>query len=67
MSELTTCNYCDLRRLKKRAAKNGSSVVIQPNLEHGGTDVFVVPEGEKPDREKHFVAWMAAITDRCAC
>lgn len=52
MSEFTICNYCILEEIKLETEKAGSTVYLRPSGFMGGTDVFVVPEGEKlPEKE----------------
>jgi hypothetical protein len=52
MGGLTRCNYCTLKEIKRNAEKAGSTVHLRPSGFMGGTDVFVVPEGEKlPEKE----------------
>ena len=49
MSELTICNYCKLKRIRKTKSK-GSKVYLKPSsFMSGGIDVYVVPKGEKLD------------------
>lgn len=53
MSDLTPCNYCNLRRIRARAKKEGKRVYTRLSGFMGGTDVFVVPRGEKlPPKEE---------------
>lgn len=59
MSELTECNYCVLRGMKRRAAARGVEVVLGTD-EHGWVSVRY-SDHEKP------AAWFMALTDRCAC
>lgn len=68
------CNYCHLQNIRRRAKKKGSRVYLRAGM-MGGTDVFVVPKGEKLDisvNEKgehsgQWVAWMMEIPDHCVC
>ncbi len=61
MSELTSCNYCNLKSMQKRHGKN---------LLRKGNDFYV-----KDGRGKHtikghkarFIAWLMEITDHCCC
>ena len=78
MSELTTCNYCNLKRIKARAKKEGNVVTTKPGW-RGGTDVFVHPKAVNyPKDFKHewdneegfnqyFTSWMQKIGKFCEC
>jgi hypothetical protein len=68
MSEMTSCNYCVLSRIKERARREGKIVAIKRG--GIGTDVYVCPantSGEEMYAEKYFVASMMEITDHCCC
>jgi hypothetical protein len=71
MSELTQCNYCDLKSIKARAERDNLKVTkIKVDWGLGGYDILVHPkEVEKPelDRDKYFVAWMMEIGKFCEC
>jgi len=79
MSELTQCNYCSLRDVKRQAAHVGKHVHIKRdyNGELGGVDVYVtpvsvdLPEGEIPRASEFFqqywVAWFMEVTKSCCC
>ena len=76
MSELTTCNHCNLKRIKAEAKKSGAKVFKRSNAEYGGVDIYVVPKGDTLDTTRHpktknpsdqWKAWMMEITDRCEC
>jgi hypothetical protein len=82
MSELTSCNYCNLARIKGRAKKVGKKVVLKESKFMGGTDVFVVPEYftlpdyKEPNEElpngcevyqKYHASWMMGISKQCCC
>jgi hypothetical protein len=82
MSSLTTCNYCTLKRIKKDAKVEGKKVVLRASNFMGGTDVFVVPKGEKlpayknpsdklPNGDevykKYHKAWLMEIPTSCCC
>lgn len=49
MSSLTSCNYCNMRRLKDRAKKRGMIVKTLPGRFMGGIEVFIVPKGTTTD------------------
>ncbi len=69
MSELTSCNYCILQRIKARAKENSDTVHVL------GQDVYVVPKNEKfiksdpwsKKTSKHHVAWFMELTNYCCC
>lgn len=70
MSELTQCNHCKLKQIKRQAKEHKKRVIMQPSTQKiltGGTDVLVVPIGVTPDREKHFVAWFWSLSKYCVC
>lgn len=72
MSELTPCNYCNLRRIQRRAERQGKRVMLKPSPYHvwtGGQDVYLIDTtGERrPTRKRQWVAWMAEIPDHCVC
>ena len=64
MGELTSCNYCTLKRVKRQAKEEGKKVVVKPGDWHKspfgspGKDIFV-------DDKK--VAWFAELTGHCVC
>ena len=55
MGDLTRCNYCTLEEIKRNAERMGSTVYLRPSGFMGGTDVFVVPEGEKLSEKEDMV------------
>ena len=63
MSELTPCNYCSLQRYKRRAKERGNKIVVKPNTEHGGLDVFEI----LPNKTQMFHAWFMVLGDHCEC
>lgn len=73
MSELTTCNYCDLQWFREEAKREGKVVTLRPG--GIGIMVFAHEEGEAlmpwpdegPPNEANQVAEMMAISDRCCC
>jgi hypothetical protein len=78
MSELTSCNYCNLERIKRDAwaKKQKVTVLADARWGMGGCNVYVHPKtvkihklegGEDGPRKKYFVAWMMQITTHCAC
>ena len=72
MSELTTCNFCNLRRMKARAKAEGKTVTLLPSS-WGGFDVMVHAPHEQvfqhtpDDGNPQWRAWMQEIGDRCEC
>lgn len=64
MSELTPCNYCILRGIRRRAEESGKVVTLRPG--GIGTDVYVHPEGE-PVEDRHWTSSMMVIGSRCEC
>jgi hypothetical protein len=67
MSELTPCNYCSLKVIKKEAGLRGHVIT------HRGQDIYVHPLGvdithlSEKERDKYWRAWMMEITDHCVC
>jgi hypothetical protein len=57
VSELTICNYCSLKDMRRRAKEEGKKVVVKP-AQQGGFDVF--KDGER-------ISWMKEISNKCAC
>lgn len=72
MSELTRCNYCSLKELRRNKPK-GSRIHLRVSSFMGGVDVFVVPQGEKLDKRSpddgggHWRRWFMELGDRCGC
>lgn len=78
MSELTTCNYCNLKAIKADARKRKQYVTLLglPHAKLGGIEIYVHPRevtisvvAGKDQRKikKYWVAWMWVITDHCVC
>ena len=78
MSELTSCNYCRLQRIKARAKKEGTNVTLLDDAKWGmgGVNVYIHPKevkikdisgGEDGDRKKYFACWFMALGDHCEC
>lgn len=44
MSELTSCNYCNLRNIRKIAKEQNKRVILVASSFMGGTEVFAVPK-----------------------
>lgn len=59
MSELTTCNYCTLQDIKRRADERGATVSLSKD-EYGWT-VVQCSDKSKPS------AWLMKLTDHCVC
>jgi len=58
MSELTSCNYCTFKDMRRRAKEDKKKITTKHNKEHGGIDVFV--NGEKR-------CWFMELTPFCCC
>lgn len=82
MSDMTLCNYCNLKAI--RARNKGKGMVVRvtgegPDFkELGGINVIVYPKNLRiPSRkqieerakffEDHFVAWFMELTGYCCC
>lgn len=67
MSELTTCNFCTLRRMRERAKKNGDQITLI------GQDVYRHPKDVKlkdlpaAERKKYWAAWFMSLSSSCCC
>jgi len=59
MSELTSCNYCDLQMIKKQAKADGLKIIIVPSRFMGGSDIFAVP---KSTTRKEVLSWKDSDT-----
>ena len=57
MSELTSCNYCDYLRIKRREEKAGRTVTTR--VESGGVRMYA--DG------KRLGVWFMALPDHCCC
>ncbi len=78
MGEFTSCNYCKLQGIKRRAKEDGLTVTVlgDANWGMGGENVYVHPKdinisqlagGEDGPRAKYRVSWMMGIGSRCEC
>ena len=74
MSELTTCNYCNLKRMEEDAKAEGNKVTLIPSKSKmGGSEVYVHPRSinikkfNRGQLQRFWVAWMMEITDHCVC
>lgn len=63
MSELTRCNYCTLRDIKRNAKIHGEVVTVRP-AKGGGIEVATHKPDEDPDS---FSVWFMELTDHCVC
>lgn len=74
MSELTPCNYCNLKSIKA-SQPEGSRIELVSN--NGWIDVYVVPVGETLDTRqepktgnhlsKQWKASLMKVSDHCCC
>jgi len=69
------CNYCTLRRIKKKAWNKKQRVTKLTGF-MGGIEVFVHPpdvvievgaKEEHHPQHKYWVCWLMAIGDHCTC
>ena len=71
MSELTQCNYCGYKIIKKCAKEKSWVVTKRPaNWKLAGTDYFIHPKGieiNAETREEYFVAWFQELSNQCCC
>lgn len=63
MSELTSCNYCTLQRIKREARERGERVLLRP-AKGGGIECATHKPNEQP---KKFTVWFMELTDHCVC
>lgn len=67
MSRFTSCNHCDLERLKKKAQELDMKLTVIHN------NVFVYPKDvdfdklDPKERDQYFRMWFMSITDHCVC
>ncbi len=67
MSELTSCNYCDYKRIVvTRKDEEGKLVTTSGGFGLGGINIHFVKPGEEPT-DDNFVAWFMELTDHCVC
>ena len=78
MSELTTCNFCNLGRIRERAKAGGMRVTVLKDAKWGlgGSNVYVHPAGVDirrlseegtAGRKMYWAGWMQEIGKRCEC
>jgi len=70
MSELTPCNYCTLRRIKRRAEGNDMIVTLLNGDVYVHPSSVVIKElsgGEDGEREQYWRTWFMGLTDHCVC
>ncbi len=79
MSDLTQCNYCSLKGIRRRAKKDGNKVHTKRNSVwcNGGVNIYVAPSDELTpkggiveDSEFHkayWVSWFMELSDGCVC
>jgi hypothetical protein len=76
MSELTKCNYCDLKSIRRRARARGEKIVVVGQTAYripksmSKRDFMKLPTGSvdaRTGKGKYFVAWFMAIPDHCCC
>jgi len=76
MSELTQCNYCSLKAIRKKAEASGKKVTILQDAVWGlgGSNVYLHPSniniydlGDEEKHAKYRIAWMQEIGYQCSC
>lgn len=72
MSEMTTCNYCNLQRYKHEAKSKGRKIIQRGH--YGGIELYSIPKGlkygkmTKEDLEPYKLGvWMMEISRGCCC
>jgi len=75
---MTTCNFCSVKAIKKRAKEQGKKVTVLRDAKWGmgGVNVYVheptikIKEllgDEDGERSKFRVAWLMELSSRCCC
>ena len=66
------CNYCKVERYRDEARKTNSRLVTLRNKELGGTDLYLLPEGEGIPKakdikliKKYLKEWFKDIPYKC--
>ena len=78
MGELTRCNFCSLKDIRKRAKEKGGKISILNDARWGmggknvyrhpeGINIRNLPGGEDGERAKYRIAWMGEIPNSCQC
>ena len=72
MSELTPCNYCNLKEARIYAKKKGERIVVGGRDKYGLIQIFSIPQGVKTrvafaNPKEYVHQWMAEIPDHCCC
>lgn len=79
MSELTLCNFCTLRRIRRRYKGMGTRVLTRYNSKWGmgGANIYAIPKGVhvpeggivegSPFHEEYFICWLMEIPKSCMC
>lgn len=65
MSELTRCNYCTLKDIKRKAKKEGKKVIVKRG-KHNFEDSFMGPGIDVFIDDKK-TAWFMELTNHCVC
>jgi len=83
MSELTSCNFCNLQAIRRDAKRDKLKIIKRRSISAlGGYDIYAVPktvniprtiigctENNEGDsfHTKYFVGWMMEIGTHCEC
>lgn len=73
MADDTECNFCTMKKLRARAARNNATVTVIKKRVGGwhGVDVYIHPALINPLDEEYstlyFVAWLAVLPTECVC
>lgn len=74
MSELTSCNHCNLERMRCDARAHKQRVTLIPaTWGLGGVEVYVHPRTvnvrklTKAQAKRYWRAWMMEVTEHCVC
>lgn len=74
MSELTTCNYCNLERLRREAIQTKKRITMVPaTWGMGGFEIYMHPRSveikkcTKEEKKRFWVSWMMEIGKTCGC
>ncbi len=67
MSELTSCNYCNLKALKRNTKENEILVRLNGNEFYRHPKIVDFKKLSDKEKQKYWIAWMMEITDHCVC
>jgi hypothetical protein len=63
---MAKCNFCTYRTIK-RYKKPDTRLIVKPDRDYGGVNVYEVCPGEPINHKKDFRAWFAELPKSCMC